>query len=167
MKLINQNALILTNSDEDIHNLLTKTLSGIGITFTKRETFKELRNTLEIEKFELLFLLLNDINVEELNHFFQIIKNQKDTLLIFGIGPAVEKKPDSLDFYFTKEEIKDSSSLFPIIDGIMVMTQKLQLQSELSAMLIHDIRSPLQSILSYIELLESGVFGQLNEGQKK
>ncbi len=45
-----------------------------------------------------------------------------------------------------------------------VRREKMQL--ELSSMLLHDIRSPLNSLIGYLELLTSGTFGLMQNGQQ-
>jgi signal transduction histidine kinase len=38
-----------------------------------------------------------------------------------------------------------------------------KMRQEVTAMITHDLKTPLQSIRSYLEMLEAGLFGQLNE----
>lgn len=50
-----------------------------------------------------------------------------------------------------------------LINYIVFITQR----NEFNANLIHDFKSPLNSIVGYLDLLESGVFGELKKGQAK
>ncbi|HEY9678720.1 MAG TPA: HAMP domain-containing sensor histidine kinase [Drouetiella sp.] len=42
-----------------------------------------------------------------------------------------------------------------------------RLRQEVTAMITHDLKTPLQSVRSYLEMLETGLFGELNERGKK
>ncbi len=44
-----------------------------------------------------------------------------------------------------------------------LLTSAKRTRQEVTAMITHDLRTPLQTVLSYLEMLEQGVFGQLNE----
>ncbi|KAA3613048.1 MAG: sensor histidine kinase [Calditrichaeota bacterium] len=167
MQLDKQKALILQTSDETAANHLTAVLSELDIPYKERQNFDDLRSVMYEEKFETLILFIQDIESKELASFFKSIDKEKETLLIFGIGPKHKTKPVYFDFYITDEEIIDSVTLYPVLEGIFEITQKVKNQSELSSMLIHDMRSPMQSILSYLELLQGEVFGVLNDGQQQ
>lgn len=167
MQLERQKALILQTTDEKAAKYLISVLSELHIPYKEKHTFEDLRAAMYEEKFEILIIFVQDIESAELKSFFKKIEKEKETLLIFGIGPKREKKYGYFNFYITKDEIIDSRSLYPILEGVFEMTQKIKNQSELSSMLIHDMRSPMQSILSYLELLQGEVFGVLNEGQQQ
>lgn len=53
------------------------------------------------------------------------------------------------------------------INNIFNLTNLHKRQADLSGMLLHDLRSPAQSIIGYIELLEQEVFGEVSEGQRQ
>ncbi len=167
MKLEKQKAIILQTTDEKISFNLTSVLKDLGIPFIGKETLDDLRSAMYKEKFEILILFIQDVAAEEIKGFFKSLENENETLIIFGIGPKLEKESSYYDFYFTNDEIQNSITLSPVFKGIFKITQKVKNQSELSNMLIHDMRSPMQSILSYLELLQSEVFGALNKGQQQ
>jgi len=54
-----------------------------------------------------------------------------------------------------------------MLRNLIRLAEERKESAALSAMLIHDLRSPVQSIIGYLELLEQEVFGSINEGQKK
>lgn len=77
------------------------------------------------------------------------ILDPKDGLYIFNIPFG----SDTLSFeYFLK--------------NLGEFSRQSQQRTEFAAMLIHDVRSPLNSLISYIELLLNQTFGELNEGQQ-
>jgi signal transduction histidine kinase len=60
-----------------------------------------------------------------------------------------------------------NSTVFKNILALLATTvQREKMQLELSSLLLHDIRSPLNSLIGYLELLISGTFGLMQNGQK-
>ncbi len=54
-----------------------------------------------------------------------------------------------------------------LLNNALHLARRQNEQSELSSMLLHDLRSPTQSILGYLELLEQEIFGPVNQGQRQ
>jgi signal transduction histidine kinase len=65
-------------------------------------------------------------------------------------------------FIFSRDRI-DENLIFNIINFIRITRTR----DEFIGTLLHDARSPINSMIGYLELLENGVFGQLEEGQSK
>jgi signal transduction histidine kinase len=57
----------------------------------------------------------------------------------------------------------DENFLFNLINFIRITHTR----DDFIGTLLHDARSPINSMIGYLELLENGVFGQLEEGQSK
>lgn len=167
MHLVEQKTLVLKSSDKDLEQNFTTLLSDFNITYSEVDSFEDIKNLLFREKYESLVLFLDEFDPKALKAFFNEIEKEKETLLILGVGPRQEQMSDYFDFYFSKEEISDIYIFKSLLEGIFEITQKVKNQTELSGMLIHDLRSPMQSILSYLELLQSEVFGKMNEGQQQ
>ncbi len=55
------------------------------------------------------------------------------------------------------------NSIFLALANIILREKQ---QSEYSSLLLHDVRSPLNSLVGYLELLNNGTFGELSRGQK-
>lgn len=53
-----------------------------------------------------------------------------------------------------------------LIRNVKLILDKEKAQTELAANLMHDLRSPLNSLITYMELLLNETFGSLNDGQK-
>jgi signal transduction histidine kinase len=66
----------------------------------------------------------------------------------------------------TINEQTDQVPISVLLKNIDRMIRKEKAQLELSSMMLHDVRSPLNSLIGYLELLINGTFGQLNEGHK-
>jgi signal transduction histidine kinase len=167
MQLAQQKTLILKPKNKNMEEELIKVLSSLSISYTFTDSFDNIKNLLLREKYESLLLFLNRINVKILDTFFEDIRKERQSLLILGAGPRQEIKPNCFDFYFCNEGLQDPEILASLLQGIFEVTQKVKNQTELSGMLIHDLRSPMQSILSYLELLQSEVFGKMNDGQQQ
>jgi len=167
MNLEPQKVLLLNYINTEIYDHISEVLQKLEVSFNVNNNFQDVIASLIQEKYEALIIIINEEHFKELDQFFIDIENEKETTLIFGIGPLENQKPADFDFYISDKEANDTVSLYPILQGIFGITQKVKNQAELSGMLIHDMRSPMQSILSYMELLQSEVFGALNEGQQK
>jgi len=97
---------------------------------------------------------LNSLNKKQLEAFIIIIRKPSSRSLntnfpVFYVDSHVDQIPLVL---FLREANK--------------ILQRNKAETELSSMLIHDIRSPLNSLIGYLELLLNDTFGVLNEGQK-
>ncbi len=76
-------------------------------------------------------------------------RNLKISPLIFTVNPAMNEIPLSL-----------------FLENASIVLRRDKAQSELANMVLHDVRSPLNSLIGYLELLLNNTFGPLNEGQK-
>ena len=159
-----QKALILSSDKDQVWEKLSDVFMTLDIETTVISSFHELNKKLIQGKYDLLVLFLKEKELQTLKDYSKLI--EKEALFVICIGPPTSIKLKAVDFYFLRDEL-NNVVLLPLMKGIFSINQKIKNQSELSGMLIHDIRSPMQSILSYIELIESCVFGPLNEGQKK
>lgn len=128
------------------------------------ETFDEISQYTTENKYDIIVLFMEKKDHAEAVKFLK--STIKETSFTIGIGPQISEIPAGIDQYILSDELKDNS-LDLLFKSIFSFSAKIKAQSELAGLLIHDIRSPMQSILSYLELLQSEVFGALNEGQQK
>ena len=139
---------------------------GEKIELTCVDSIKQLKSAFSDQVFDLLFHF-TDKDTQKYNKSFDQIKSENPTLLICSVG-NVEKFPETgHDFYISKLELKTDEIIDCSIDNILNIVSRDKTQNELSAMLLHDLRSPTQSIIGYLELLEKGVFGEINDGQRQ
>jgi PAS domain S-box-containing protein len=96
---------------------------------------------------------------------------------VLGVLGVYTKKPHE----FTREEIKflttlvnqvavaiHNSQLYEQVRQQAIELDKAnRLQADFTAMIVHDLRSPLMSIMSIAALLEDGLFGKMTAEQKK
>ncbi len=81
----------------------------------------------------------------------------------FGKSPPHLPSLNGNLFFATSrgQEIELASFFYNIGESF----KRAKTRTELAAMLIHDVRSPLNSLIAYIDLLLNQTFGKLNEGQ--
>ncbi len=53
------------------------------------------------------------------------------------------------------------------VQNALKLIHEIRNREDFSAMLLHDIRSPVNSIMGYLELLQDGTFGKLNDEQRQ
>ncbi len=128
---------------------------------SKAETFI---NSLREHSFELLFIICdkNCARVDEL-----LMQRHEHFHISCGFKPTHIESSFAFDVELEPTLLNDEGSLERLIKTLAALARKLKLQSELSSLLLHDMRSPTQSLISYMELLQQEVFGELNEGQKR
>jgi signal transduction histidine kinase len=90
-------------------------------------------------------------------------KNRIPYLIIVTQNPEIYHNT-SLPVFVLNPLIK-KIELNSFLSGINKFFLQGNYQKELESMLLHDIRSPLNSLIGYIELLLNNTFGELNEGQ--
>ncbi len=74
---------------------------------------------------------------------------------------------ENFDFICSYSDLKTDDSLNNFIANLIRLLKRLKTQRELSSLLLHDLRTPLQNLSSYLDILTKGIFGYLNEGQLK
>ena len=73
----------------------------------------------------------------------------------------------NFDFTFTFDDFKDTEKLKTFVTNLHHLGMRLKTRKELSSLILHDLRTPLQNLSSYADMLATGTFGELNEGQLK
>ena len=162
-----QKSLVVSLAGTDAERLITDAIAKQNSEWQTVDSFKKAYSVLSDERFDALFVLIKKYNTTDLDTFFSKVSNQLKTMLVFGVGPEQSSKPAPFNFYLPLQSLDDRIALDDLFSGLLDITRMVKNQSELSAMLIHDMRSPMQSVLSYMELLQTNVFGELNQGQQQ
>ena len=84
------------------------------------------------------------------------------TLITVGPSPPSDLSLPANHFHITGDQLPFDDLLGALQRAIM----RDQHRGELASLLIHDIRSPLNSMVGYLELLMNQTLGSLNEGQQ-
>ncbi len=167
MQADQQKVLILRSSEEQFEKDFANLVHSFDASVKEVKTLEDAESELLKVKYQTFILFFGSLSEQQITDFFEDIANEKETTMIIGIGIKPDKYPDMFDFYFSPQNLCDTAAMKNVLSGILRITQKVKDQIDLSSMLIHDMRSPMQSILNYIELIQDGVFGELNEGQKQ
>ncbi len=113
------------------------------------------------------FIFDNENGDFPFSHFFHHLQNHLINAVIIVMGAAPPPKGDEPYFLFSLSPDISTSNLRAILKNVFIFLQKNQRQNELASMILHDLRSPLNSLMGYLELILNGTFGSLNDGQKK
>lgn len=106
----------------------------------------------------------NTTNSFPYNDLFEYINQHSPQTVVIDVSSNPPKQPAGNNYlYHCRENHIDLNSFF---FNLAEFIRRAKSRTELAAMLIHDIRSPLHSMLAYIELLLNQTFGPLNDGQK-
>jgi len=122
----------------------------------------ELHAHLDQNVYDLIFLMCKK-NKKEIKDIVHFARESNPASSICVISEINEIADCDADYQFGYSDLENDRFLLSVYRHAI---QKKN-QAELSAMLIHDLRSPLQSLMSYLELIENEVFGEINSGQHK
>lgn len=111
----------------------------------------------------LIYVEYND--EKDLNLHLKNLKDAHPALLICLLGLGDNPRDDNFEFYFFQKNMSKKKAFENFILNVMAGVIREKNYTNLSSMILHDLRSPVQSLSGYIDLLEKGVFGQVNEGQ--
>jgi signal transduction histidine kinase len=127
---------------------------------------RKLEASFEEQNYDML-MLFEDEAPNKINETLAALRKDNPTLLICLIGESAQTPAIEHDFYLCKAELKSEEVMSSCMGNIIKIIVRQKNQVELSAMLLHDLRSPTQSIIGYLELLEKGIFGEINDGQRQ
>ncbi len=159
--------LVLYSPDPAQFQMYVDTLRDFQVEFSVVSTVEEVLEKFTLGKYEMLMVHITPANESRIGYLLDHLGIARETTLLLGIYHMARPSSDKFDFLLNMEDYRHPEMLKDLLQGILSITQKVKAQTDLSAMLIHDMRSPLQSILSYTELLQNGVFGELNKGQQQ
>ena len=125
----------------------------------------ELIENLNKYVFDLLIYIENSDEVD-LDIHLKNLKDAHPALLICLIGLSDEPSVHTnFEFYFHQNNIENEKAVENFLLNVMAGVIREKNYTNLSSMILHDLRSPVQSLSGYLDLLENGVFGQVTEGQ--
>ncbi|MEJ2049912.1 MAG: HAMP domain-containing sensor histidine kinase [Calditrichota bacterium] len=98
--------------------------------------------------------------------FLPYLKNNKIQMFIINIGENIPEQIDNPYLTFNFKSKLDDLVFSAFLKNALSVLNRDRAQAELASMLVHDIRSPLNSLIGYLELLINGTFGPISEGHK-
>jgi len=146
---------------KQLSNILKKNSFRVQILNDVTELHTEENNT----SINLCFLenSLSGTKLKKIVKFFN--RNFPQTLIITN-HPDILPQKDTSNFIFYLNTDIPTFDLEIFFKNFSELITRERSRMELAAMLVHDARSPLNSLVGYLELLLNEVFGDLNEGQK-
>lgn len=155
-------AIILSN-DQIFYQKFSQILKKYHFEVTKTEVNQKL-NFSSFSKSD-LFLIDNQQNSFPFDFIFKNSNTHSFKPFVINIGfpPPSHLSEKTIMISLRNNEENYFSQLLELSEQFL---KREKLQQELSSLLLHDIRSPLNSLIGYLELLMSGTFGKLEEGHR-
>ncbi|MEJ2544425.1 MAG: hypothetical protein P8Y99_10200 [Calditrichaceae bacterium] len=147
-------------STEQILQIIEKLHIKVKYFHSQEELIKNLNKHI----FDLLIYIENN-DEQDLKSHLQKLKDAHPALLICLIGLTENTRDGNYEFYFHQKSFNIENAFENFILNVIAGVNREKNYTNLSSMILHDLRSPVQSISGYLDLLENGVFGQLNKGQ--
>lgn len=132
----------------------------------KVRTIPELVKAFQEDSYDILMIPVNG-NAKKIEKIRKELADRLDSTMLIGVGKVSSEILQEIDICIFPEFVENKMILETVFEGIIRLARREKNRSELSAMLLHDLRSPLQSIIGYLELLQNDVFGEMNEGQHR
>jgi signal transduction histidine kinase len=160
-----KNTATIISYNNDFFKKYEKQLKSFFYKINQIHLPKDLNNSLIVNVNDCYFLD-NTNNNFPFEHFLNSLNDSRANPFLITIG---SDPPDSIKnshlLYSIRPDINDDQFCFLIKNAEHVINRE-KAQIELTSMLLHDVRSPLNSMIGYLELLINGTFGELQEGQK-
>jgi len=99
-------------------------------------------------------------------NFEEFFKKFNSKSLIVNVSDKEEKSRKTHGLLYNLHPDSHTIKFEIFLKNISHLLERDKARIELAATLLHDLRSPLNSLISYMELLINETFGYLNEGQK-
>lgn len=158
--------IILLENKKKISEQITRHINLKEYKLDYVKSWEELSKHLTESVYDLLIYITEPAD-KKINKHLISIRDEYPAMLICLIGSLSRPKNVACDFYFSKNEFKNEKIAKNCVNNILTVVTREKNYSNLSSMILHDLRSPVQSISGYLDLLHQGVFGELNEGQSQ
>ena len=151
--------IITLNVDYKNLNTILEKYDVQAKNFSKLSNLKEYSLTNRVD----LCILANHSvkNNKEIRYFIE--NNPEIIFVIISDKPSPEIKDNV--YYISVQEVDNQNAASNFLHNLITLIKNIHKRNELTAMILHDTRSPITSMIGYLELLENGIFGALNAGQ--
>lgn len=157
--------IIYTAGNTKSTAVVVRSLKKMDPEITKVKILPELVTAFQDDAFDLLIGMLIDEEENTFRKTMDYISGQMDATVVCVIGKHASEPHPCVDFCLPPVILEYPEILESFWEGTITISRREKNKNELSAMLTHDLRSPLQSVLGYLELLQNEIFGPMNEGQ--
>ena len=159
-------SVLIYNENIDLFKDIIGILETDGLHYIGVTDLNDLDDKLQEKQFDLFICLLKDFS-GDFQESISTIKHEYSNLFICVISESGYIENPAVDCFCRRELLQSITYLEEVISNLTRLAERQKNQIELSAMLLHDLRSPVQNIFGYMELLEQGVFGSISPGQKQ
>jgi len=159
-------SILIYHEDIDLFKEISTFFEKDRLQFTEAAGLEGLDEKLLEKQYDLLICLLKEFS-SSFQESINTIKHEYSNLFIWVVSGSGFAETQSVDYHCSTESLKSNLFLKETAANLLHLAEKQKTQIELSAMLLHDLRSPVQNIFGYIELLEQGIFGDVSPGQKQ
>ena len=163
MKMDRPSLLILNENPQFCRNLLVF-LEKMALDFQVVSTVGEASSLLAEKRFD-VFFWLPDANSEITAAFKKEL--EKDGFLFWVLLGSEKVVDEDFDLVLSLKICHEPENLELLLKNITQLAKRMKRQKEMASLVLHDLRTPLQNLNSYVELLNQNIFGELNPGQKK
>lgn len=99
-------------------------------------------------------------------NYDEFLRKLNSKSLIVNVSEKEEKGRKTHGLLYNLHPDSNTIKFEIFLKNISRLLERDKARMELAATLLHDLRSPLNSLISYMELIINETFGHLNEGQK-
>ena len=159
--------ILLYSNNSDIAKAIHEAFGSLSVHIRSVNDINRITEILNEDRFDLLILQSTELTAQIAKQLHLI---EKDFPVLFiSLITNQTQVPSSLPAHLITREadLEDEVGAGLYSRNVFRLSENRKAQAELSAMLLHDIRSPAQSVFGYLELLEQEVFGDVNEGQRQ
>ncbi|MGD9899239.1 MAG: sensor histidine kinase [Calditrichaceae bacterium] len=158
--------LIFNHTQSEFVKLIVEQFEKYQISVRVDDSIDQFRDSLLKESYDII-IFFADPSRKAIKSLIEQISGDLLMALSCCFYPKVAENNDNFDFNLSENDLRNKETVARLFPGFIKIAGRRKSQTELSAMIIHDLRSPMQSILGYLELLKDEVFGSINEGQNQ
>ncbi len=159
-------ALIFNQTQSKYVSLIVEQFDQYHIDVHVDDNANQFRDSLLKESYDIIIFFADPFR-KEIKSLIENVSGDLLMALSCCFYPKAAENNENFDFNLSENDLRDKETVARLFPGFIRIATRRKSQTEFSAMIIHDLRSPMQSILGYLELLKDEVFGSINEGQNQ
>ncbi len=161
---MDQPGFLIFNQNRSLCPKVQNILKEYGASLEIVLTFDELTEILQNKRFD-VFIWVKGKQEIKINPIEPVL-NKSGFLFWILIG-NIQEGQKYFDIIWPHELCKKDQTFQIVLQNALQLAKKMKYQKEMASLVLHDLRTPIQNLNSYIELLNQNVFGRLNAGQQK
>ncbi len=158
-----KNTALIISESRDFLNQYARVFKENHFEIVKSRGLADWNDKRHLFKFDVC-LLDNSKEKIDFKPLFDYVNRYNPKAIIISMGSDRIAKLEGSNYLYSG--FGNSIHFESFIGNLGEFFKRSKARTDLAAMLIHDVRSPLTSMLSYAELLLNKTFGELNDGQR-